>query len=500
MRRLPSVTASLPSMLIACGVLISCTDSPSPTAPPTAETVGASVSLDASLNGVIYRPVILSDPGDSGLAFDINNQNVIGGVTGNWVPTVWHETYIETLVPNPLLHSWAVAVAVGEGGGVLAGFKNSLAYFFAIDGHIYDLRGHDFFPYLGDIRAVAPTGRRHIMNSDNLLAGQRLDGEWRASIFDHGTVRELPLPAGASSSTDIESVANAIDSNGRVAGYVIDHEALTTRAAVWSDETVELLPTPGPSSYAEDLNDYGDVVGWGWVETNDGAYFQHAFLWRDGELMELGSQIAASGLNTRAVAVNNRAQVLIQGLYTGELWLWEDGNLSRLEPPNCRANPYDLNASGAVLMQVLGGDGCRTGDRGAIVWRNGFSVRLPSPSGQTPEACAPRAMNDYGHVVGVCGETAAVLWLALAPVEAIEDLQDRVDDVAGLSPGQINGLSTQLSLATATLNAGREIAAARHLTIFQQQLNGLTQGDQISASTAQQLISEAQDIIDSLGT
>ena len=61
----------------------------------------------------------------------------------------------------------------------------------------------------------------------------------------------------------------------------------------------------GPDLYVRDLNEAGQAVGWGTTEI--GEY--HAFLWQDGQLADLASDLGESFCSAVAITDDGRALI-----------------------------------------------------------------------------------------------------------------------------------------------------------------------------------------------
>lgn len=118
---------------------------------------------------------------------------------------------------------------------------------------------------------------------------------------------------------------------------------------------VDLGTLGGESSFATAINDHGDVVGSS--QTADGTY--HGFLWRNGEMTDLGA-----------------------------------------------VNPYDINNKGQIVGTVETQSGMQ-----AVRWSQGTITDLGTLGGTSDW---PTAINDRGQVVGMgttaSGRPAPFLW------------------------------------------------------------------------------------------
>jgi probable HAF family extracellular repeat protein len=223
-------------------------------------------------------------------------------------------------------------------------------------------------------------------------------------IVDLGT-----LPGGVS------SFALALNDRGWVVGMAEADNAGTTHAFLWRNGRMADLGSlagPGGSSYANDINNKGEVVG---ASTAPGLGTQgsHAFLWRHGRMIDLGT---LGGTLTIATDINDRSEVVGYSLVPGEwthAFLWRHGRMTDLGTIGDErfTTAEAINDHG----QIVGSAG------GPAAWRRGVPTRLPL----IPDAVSGSALdnNDHGDVVGYSempgGTTInrAVIWRHGVPTD-----------------------------------------------------------------------------------
>ncbi|MCH9023015.1 MAG: hypothetical protein IID32_09660 [Planctomycetes bacterium] len=132
----------------------------------------------------------------------------------------------------------------------------------------------------------------------------------QAFLWDNGQVIELPVIPGGTTSQGL-----AINNLGHIAGSgQVTVEGSTfgvTHAFYWDSQTmVDLGTLPGfEKSLAFDLNDVGQIIGRSFQPGN------HAFLWRDGVMIDLHDFLPPmfDGVGMTAKAINRHGDILLAG-------------------------------------------------------------------------------------------------------------------------------------------------------------------------------------------
>jgi probable HAF family extracellular repeat protein len=186
-----------------------------------------------------------------------------------------------------------------------------------------------------------------------------------------------------------------------------------THAALWRDGQIMDLGTLPGGSYSEAfaINDAGQVVGFGYNDQSactafDGCW--HAFLWQDGTMTDLGGldprfQSYAYSINERgAIAGTSATADYPFGFFHAVVW--ENGTQTDLGRPESASDAAALgiNARGdavgwaAVNGQVL-----------PFLWSRGSATPLPMPAGA--QGAEAEKINNRGQIVGR-GSNHPLLW------------------------------------------------------------------------------------------
>jgi probable HAF family extracellular repeat protein len=288
--------------------------------------------------------------------------------------------------------------------------------------HVFDATEHNVVAGY-DVRDLGTLGgnsaRPADINDRGEVVGSSLtaSGEQHAFIWDDGPLHDLGT-LGRSSSE-----AQRINDAGLIAGQVGPGEHFwneRTSSAIWNGGTGRILestePTyeePGPRATAG-VNESGDIV-----LNRYGHESIYAWLWRNEAWHRLGGLLSASS-PSHVAAMNERGQIVgtTGAVYGGDYpspvqhaFLWEDGamrDLGVLGFKPCRNYPdrncsyssaSDVNQNG----QVVGTSSDSLGNDHFVLWRNGTIVDLGPAATAYPGPGARLFINDHGQIVGSAG-------------------------------------------------------------------------------------------------
>lgn len=222
----------------------------------------------------------------------------------------------------------------------------------------------------------------------------------------------IPLPGPEDPFSQLQPWA--INNSGMIAGRIPFANNTTLRAALWqggAPMNLGTLGNPGGDlqkgwSEARGINDAGVVVGSSTTAT--GAV--RAFVWRDGEMIDLGDHPDLPGWDFHAVGVS--ASGAVAGNATSSIgsaaFYWKDengngeadaGELQRIAPKRAWSNVLSMNSEGWFVgsMLLTGGLFAPYLSCGGAVMDLNFLV--PADSGWMLRGAA--AINSRGDIVGV---------------------------------------------------------------------------------------------------
>ena len=190
------------------------------------------------------------------------------------------------------------------------------------------------------------------------------------------------------------------------AGVVVGTRSLSaregttfSRAFIQTNATYE-LGIPATLTFASDVNDQGDTVGWSRLVSPGGRQTDRAVLWQKGQHIELGT---LGGAGSRAFGLNERTEITGAAQTTNgafHAFLWKQGKLEDLGTLGGRnsfghaINSANDVAGVAETAQQL---------RHAFLYSGGQMRDLGTLGGLISQA---NGLNEAGDVVGFAQNTA----------------------------------------------------------------------------------------------
>jgi probable HAF family extracellular repeat protein len=197
--------------------------------------------------------------------------------------------------------------------------------------------------------------------------------------------------------------AHGINNQGQLAGAGKEGEPnFYTHAALWLDQDTEaidlgFLGQGNPLNYSEayGINDLSHVVG----NSAIGSLI-HGFLWRDGQMTDLGT--LSGQVVSEASAINNTGLIAGKCNIFPVVWEYDPSNPGRA--PRIRQLPIPAGFFAATTTavndagDVVGYAGSPNIDSHAILWRDGIAIDLGIwPGGHYSVA---NGINNLGQIVG----------------------------------------------------------------------------------------------------
>lgn len=158
------------------------------------------------------------------------------------------------------------------------------------------------------------------LNNAGQIVGVGIPGKQHAVLWEKGRITDLGTRGVESG---FASFAFGINARGQVVGFSTVDGGQASSAFLWEDGRA--ITFGGKRTQPQAINDAGHIVGTDGTSSSE----YHAFLRRDGRMLDLGQVGRARG--SMAAAVNGRDQVVGMALTVGvaipHAFLWEDGRM-----------------------------------------------------------------------------------------------------------------------------------------------------------------------------
>lgn len=187
-------------------------------------------------------------------------------------------------------------------------------------------------------------------------------GYYHAFLYSNGTMQDLGTLAGADPEGNTESVGTAVNSKGQVTGYsFLTGGAGPQHAFLFSNGKMQDLGTLGGTggddlSRGEGIDNAGEVAGWSF----DANFHERAFLYKNGVMHDLGT---LGGNLSVASGIASTGQVLgastVAGEYAWHAFVYSGGTMtdlnSLISPPVyvSLSEAIALNKKGLILRMAM---------------------------------------------------------------------------------------------------------------------------------------------------
>ena len=341
---------------------------------------------------------------------------------------------------------------------LLSGGAGLLLASLCVSGVAAPIASHWAFTDLGDLPGGTDFSRAYAINNTGQVVGvSSTDSGQRAFLWQQGQgMTDLgDLPGGPAN-----SVGLGISSTGQVVGN--SDTAAGQRAFVWQNGAMSEVPfMPGTDVSATAINDSGQIL----LHRNFDSSASEAFLWDGGATTSLGDLVRSQQYPfcpcfSRAYALNNLGDVVGVSSPPGTLgatnhaFLWHQGTMIDLgashysSPNRYESIAFDINDRGQAVGWEQPGDGAS--EARAVIWtdQGRTATALIGLPGTT--ASAARAINAHDQVVGsnsVGGNVVPVLWSdgRAYDLNALEGVRDGLFEILAAwdinDAGQIVGLA-----------------------------------------------------------
>lgn len=361
----------------------------------------------------------------------------------------------------------AQAHDINDAGEIVGGSTNSA------------LRSHAFLWRDGSMTDLGTLGGNHseaaAMSDAGHVVGrsQISTSRYHATLWSGGATTDL------TPSSDY-AMAYGVNDSGQVVGNMDNWKGFH-----WQNGVMTVLgDLGGGCSNAADINDVGHIVG---SSCSTPGTPQHATLWKNGAIIDLG--LAPGMEDSGAAAINSVGQIVgSSGFMDPETYeiisrafLYENGAMHVLPVPSMEAYAGDINDSGVIVGTMRAGGG--PSNWHAYVYVDGVATNLNSliPTGSGLHLAFGTAINNAGQIVGTGfdaqGRYHAYLLTPVTPGTPVVSVGDAlvteghtgtrtVNVTVSLSAAAGGPVTVSFDTANGSATAGSDYAAAAGTVTF----------------------------------
>ena len=318
--------------------------------------------------------------------------------------------------------SWSYADGISDAGHVVGTSQTASG-----DEHAF-IWQNGTMRDLGTLDQRCSNSQARAVNTAGLVVGQADGGPTclsRPVVWRNGRAVELGWLAGGDgrmgSAYGINDEGQIVGSSSGSRGY--DH------AFLWEDGIMHDLGTlGGRTSVAHGINEQGQVVGVSQVPSGR----RHAFLWSNGTMRDLGTLTRDEAPESFAQAINDKGEVV--GYDGGRAFIWQHGTMTDLNTA-LSSLAFGINNAGQVVgtSSTIGATALLAVRWTAPPVSGSWATRTPLPSAQRGSATA--GANGLLYQIG--GNNAA--GTALKTVWAFDPGSNSWSTKAPLPAGRQNG-------------------------------------------------------------
>ncbi|MGD9213126.1 MAG: DUF3466 family protein, partial [Desulfobacteraceae bacterium] len=244
------------------------------------------------------------------------------------------------------------------------------------------------------------------VNDHGVVVGVAVGGDGSSENtpvrWENNQIMELNIPSG------LAGEAMAVNNNRIIVGYIFDPNSMpkVNQAVIWENENMTELPTSTGSTFSRalGLNESGMIVGTEIVKediTEPGQGEYRAVMWKNGNLIDLGiPNSVANDINDLGVVVGQQIEYYGDETSSNHAFLYKDGKLVDLRISNEKGSQAMAINN---LNQVVGISTDENYDLHAVLWQDDTYYYLddliPDDS-QWDYLFWAHDINDNGQIVG----------------------------------------------------------------------------------------------------